>query len=134
MIGLFIKSVWGTWFKKWASLPSCGRSGGVLVMWDGRVVMECEIRVFFSLSIRFWNRDNNEWWLTGVYGPNRPCNRQEWWEELVDLFGLCSPNWCMGGDFNVVRLISEKLKGAVTSRSVRDFDSFIRVCGLIDLP
>lgn len=104
-------------------------------MWDERVVVECEVVVgVFSLSIRFRKRDNNEWWLTRVYGPNRSGDRREWWDELVGLFGLCSPYWCVGGDFNVVRQVSEKLNGVSTNRSMRDFDSFIRECELIDLP
>ncbi|GMP92133.1 hypothetical protein CsSME_00042487 [Camellia sinensis var. sinensis] len=49
-----------------------------------------------------------------VYGPNRPNARLGWWGEMAGLFGLCSPNWCVGGDFNVVRRVSEKLNvGAV---------------------
>ncbi|XP_028093340.1 uncharacterized protein LOC114293463 [Camellia sinensis] len=132
---IFIRSVWGTRFRRWAVLPSTGRSGGILIMWDDRVVSKCEVVAgVFSLSINFRNRDNKVWWLTGVYGPIKPGSRQEWWDELAGLFGLCSPNWCVGGDFNVVRLASEKLNGVSTSRSMRDFDSFIRDCELIDLP
>lgn len=71
-----IKSIWGTQFCKWAFLPSCGKSGGILIMWDERIVMECETIIEeFSLSIKFRNLDNSEWWLSGVYGPNRPSAR-----------------------------------------------------------
>ncbi|GMP49924.1 hypothetical protein CsSME_00016737 [Camellia sinensis var. sinensis] len=85
-------------------------------MWDDRIVSECETLLgTFSLSIKFRNRDNSEWWLIG-----------DWWEELGGLFGLCAPNWCVGSEFNVVRLVSEKLNGASSNRSTRDFDSFIR--------
>lgn len=33
-----------------------------------------------------------------------------WWDELVSLYKFCYPNWCVGGNFNVMR----------------DFDTFIR--------
>lgn len=99
-------------------------------MWDERIVTECETIIEeFSLSIKFRNLDNSEWWLSGVYGPNRPSARQE----LAGFFGLCSPNWCVGGDFNVVRRVLEKLNGISTNKSMRDFDSFISDCDLIDL-
>lgn len=34
--------------------------------------------------------------------------REELWTEMTDVYGLCSPAWCTGGDFNVVR--NPKLK------------------------
>ena len=99
----FMQSLWGVRHRRWVCLPASGRSGGGLILWDERVVSECETIVGeFSLSIRFRNLDNSEWWLTGVYGPNRPSRRKDFWEELAGLFGLCSPNWCVGGVFNVV--------------------------------
>ncbi|RVX16478.1 hypothetical protein CK203_006264 [Vitis vinifera] len=44
-----------------------------------------------------------------VYGPNSPLTRKDFWVELLDLFGLTFPSWCVGGDFNVIRRRSEKL-------------------------
>lgn len=47
--------------------------GGNLIIWDKRVVTEYKtILGEFTLSIKFRNYDNSEWWLLGVYGPNRP--------------------------------------------------------------
>ena len=54
--------------------------------------------------------------------------------EFHDLSGLTFPNWCVGGDFNVIRRISEKLGDSRPTTSMRDFDDFIRDCELIDPP
>ncbi|RVW89561.1 putative ribonuclease H protein [Vitis vinifera] len=41
--------------------------------------------------------------------PINPLWRKDFWLELQDLYGLTFPRWCVGGDFNVIRRISEKL-------------------------
>ena len=60
--------------------------------------------------------------------------RKDFWVELLDLFGLTFPLWCVGGDFNVIRSSSEKLGGSSFTSSMRDFDGFIRDCELLDPP
>ena len=54
--------------------------------------------------------------------------------ELLDLFGLTFPLWCVGGDFNVIKSSFEKLGGSCVTSSIRDFDGFIRDCELFDPP
>ena len=54
--------------------------------------------------------------------------------ELLDIYGLSFTFWCVGGDFNVIRRILEKLGGSNLTSSMRDFDGFIRGCELIDPP
>ena len=84
--------------------------GGVLVMWDRKVVEIKEAVGRFSVTCRFKNVvDQFEWAFIGVYGPNFDRDKRLLWEEL---FGLCSwwnVPWCVGGDFNVVRFPSKRL-------------------------
>ena len=54
--------------------------------------------------------------------------------ELLDLFNLTFPFWCVGSDFNVIRGISEKLGGFELTPNMRNFDGFIRESELIDPP
>ncbi|KAJ0100234.1 hypothetical protein Patl1_19749 [Pistacia atlantica] len=61
-----------------------------------------------------------------------PKGRTSFWEGLAGLFGLCSPNWCLGGDYNLVRFISEKSNGGRESSSMRLFNSFVKETELID--
>ena len=49
-----------------------------------------------------------------------------------DLYGLTFPMWCVGGDFNVIRRISEKLGDSRLTFNMRCFDKFIRESGLLD--
>ena len=73
-------------------------------------------------------------WLSTIYGPNSPLIRKDFWVELLDIFGLSFPLWCVGDDFNVIRRSSKKLGGSSFTSSMRDFDGFISDCELIDPP
>ncbi|XP_030936692.1 uncharacterized protein LOC115961945 [Quercus lobata] len=84
-----IRSLWGDQHVDWSYLGSCGASGGVLLMWDTRVVNKVEEAVGqFSVSCKFTSVcDQFVWVFTGVYGPNSSRDRRFLWEEL---FGLSS--------------------------------------------
>ena len=79
-------------------------------------------------------RTKGHFGLSSVYGPNLSYFRKDFWLEFQDLLGLTFSKWCVGGDFNVIRRISERLCGSKVTPSMRDFDDFIRECELIDLP
>ena len=72
-----IRSLWGCQHLNWLYLGSIGASGGVLVMWDRRMVEKIDEAVGrFSISCKFKNVvDHFVWAFTGVYGPNSDCDR-----------------------------------------------------------
>ena len=113
----------------------CGASGGILIIWDSKKLSSEEVVIgYFSVSVKFLLDGCGPLWLSTVYGPNNPLLRKDFWVELLDIFGLSFPLWCVGGDFNVIRRSSEKLGGSSFTSSMRDFDGFISDCELIDPP
>ena len=132
---LFVGSVWRSRFKEWLLLPSFGRSGGILLMWDTRRIKVIDNLIGdFSISICI-EMDNREvWWFSGIYGPPSVSSRAGFWDELVGLWKICGNNWCVGGDFNVVRNIAEKRNSLTNTRSMRIFDGLIRELELWDPP
>lgn len=106
-------SVWGVRFKDWTFLPSIGRSGGILMVWDTRVVRGVEVLLgAYSVPVRFQTvGGGSDWWFSGIYGPCQLKERKNMWEELAGLYGLCGERWCLGGNFNVARFPSEKSRG-----------------------
>ena len=104
-----IRSLWGGQHVDWSYLGSCGAFGGVLVMWDTRVVNKMEEAVGrFSVSCKFTSVSGQFVWVfTSVYGPNLHRDRRFLWEELCGLNSWWSVPWCVGGDFNVVKFPSE---------------------------
>ena len=67
-----IRSLWGGQHVDWSYLGSYGVSGGVLVMWDTRVVNKMDKAVGrFSVFCKFTSvSDQFVWAFSSVYGPN----------------------------------------------------------------
>jgi len=80
-----VKSLWGSQFADWCYLPSSGASGGILLMWDRRLVEKLEAHVGeYVVACNFRNcADNFIWALAGVYGPNLDPFRRSLWNWLV---------------------------------------------------
>ena len=129
----FIASVWRSRFKEWVVLPSVGRSGGIVLMWDVRCVKVKESLIEdYSISILVEDEIKGDWSFSGTYGPTRRRLRRDFWDELSGLKEICQSRWCVGGDFNVVRRVSKKFNSSSTTRSMRQFDSLIRDLELTD--
>jgi exonuclease III len=67
-----VRSLWRCPYVDWLFLGSSGASGGILLLWDKRVVEKLEDAIgYFSVSCKFKNvEDQKVWMFTGVYGPN----------------------------------------------------------------
>ena len=85
-----VRIIWGCPYVDWLYLGLEGAFGGIVLMWDRRVVEKVEEAVgHFSVSCKFKNvGDQFEWAFTSVYGPNLNRRRRKMWEELTGLI-----NW-----------------------------------------
>ncbi|XP_022852922.1 uncharacterized protein LOC111374488 [Olea europaea var. sylvestris] len=117
-------------------LGSSGVSGGVLVMWDTRVLEMKEASIWvFSISISFKNcEDGFRWMFTGVYGLSSDDSRVGLWNELAGMRAWWNLPTCIGGNFNVIRFPSERSSGGRLTRAMEEFSDFIRENLLVDLP
>ena len=114
----FVGSVWTVRNKEWAALPAYGASGGILIIWDSKKLRSEEVVIgSFSISVKFALDGCEPLWLTVVYGPNSSSLRKDFWVELLDIFGISFPLWCISGDFNVIRRSSKKMGGSSLSSS-----------------
>jgi hypothetical protein len=93
----------------WCYMGASGASGGILIMWDMRVVEKVdECMGMYTLAVSLRNvEDNFLWAFRGVYGPNDDGERRVLWNEMAGLMSWWDSPWCFGGDFNVVRFPSE---------------------------
>ena len=70
-------------------LPTIGRAGGILVIWDVRSVRVVDsLIVDFTVSVQIED-ENDKWWFTGVYGPSSYNGRGLFWDELAGLGTIC---------------------------------------------
>ena len=86
-------------FLNWASVDARGAVGGLLLLWDNRVLENLEVeRGGYSISIRFRNCvDGFTWTFSGVYGPVISSEKEDFWEELSAIRGLWEDPWCLRG-------------------------------------
>ena len=114
-------------------LSAIGWSGGILVIWDVRSLKIKETLIGdFSVSVLVEEDSRGDWWFSGVYGPTKRKFRNDFWDELSGLKELCNERWCVGGDFNVVRKVSEKFNSNTNTRSMKEFDYLIGELELVD--
>lgn len=99
-----IHSLWGCAFVGWVYLASLGALGGVLLMWDNKVVALVEESIgHFIVACSFKNiEDGWKWAFAGVYGPNLERDRHLLLEKLVGLYYFWELPWCMCRDFNII--------------------------------
>jgi exonuclease III len=131
-----VQSLWGCNQVDWCALGSQGASGGILLMWDRRVVEKVEDWVgCFSVACSFRSvSDDFRWAFAGVYGPNIDSDRLLLWDELSNLMDRWEVPWCIGGDFNAIRFPSERLGNSRFVPAMEDFSRFIFDRGLVDIP
>jgi hypothetical protein len=111
-------------------------SGGILLMWDRRVVEKIEVcGGEYVVACSFRNvEDDSTWAFEGVYGPNIDTRRRSLWDELTGLLSWWDLPWCIGGDFNVTHFPCERSGVAHLSLAMTKFSDFISEQGLMDLP
>ena len=54
--------------------------------------------------------------------------------ELSGLYGPCNENWCVRGDFNVVRWLNKKSFDVCSTRSMLHFNNLIEEMNLVAIP
>ncbi|RVW24959.1 putative ribonuclease H protein [Vitis vinifera] len=123
-------------FLDWRALDAEGAAGGILICWDKRSldILDWE-EGHFTLSCRFRNVDNGVVWVfTGVYGPFTKVERDGLWEEFGAIRGLWEDPWCLGEDFNITLLQSERSSQRRINSTMRRFAEVVDELGLVDLP
>ncbi|OVA11388.1 hypothetical protein BVC80_8579g14 [Macleaya cordata] len=101
----FIKTIWGGNNFGWRWIPSIGRSGGLILIWDEDILnLEDEQIGNHSISVQFGNIDDNfKWGLTNAYAPNESTGRKNFWKELDNVRNWWAGAWVVTGDFNSIR-------------------------------
>ncbi|KAK9988965.1 hypothetical protein SO802_029204 [Lithocarpus litseifolius] len=131
-----VRSLWGCPYVDWPVLEADGTAGGILLMWDKRVLSKMEVMVgTFSVSVK-WQEvgDGFIWACFGVYGPNDNDVRGHMWDELAGTHQVWRTPWCCFGDFNIVRFPSERRGETRLTLAMEKFSEFVVDMNLVDLP
>ncbi|GKU89877.1 hypothetical protein SLEP1_g3954 [Rubroshorea leprosula] len=130
------RALWGTDDFEFAAMPSVGRSGGLICVWDNNIL---QLNRIFSGEhylglFGFWGTNRTPVHLINVYGPCNLVGRRQLWTELKTLITSMKGNWCVMGDFNTTKNSQERIGRTRVSRSMWDFANFIHESGLVDIP
>ena len=82
-----VYSLWGCPYVDWAILEANRTVGGILIIWDKKVLDKVEVMVgTFSISVK-WQGVEDGFILAclRVYGPNENNERGHMWDELVGI-------------------------------------------------
>lgn len=72
--------------------------------------------------------------IGNIYASNEDLNRRRLWDILSNLKTIFSSPWCLGGDFNEVKNISERKGYIRRDRGIYEFGNFISNLELVDIP
>ncbi|KAF5471907.1 hypothetical protein F2P56_008670 [Juglans regia] len=131
-----VRTLWSSNCVDWVYLASSGASGGIVVMWDRRMVEKVEDYIGrYMVACSFKSvLDGFMRAFAGVYGPNVDVDRRLLWDEIAGVHGWWELPWCIGGDFNVVRFQSESFGNRRLRPASLEFSKCIFDLNLIDLP
>ncbi|KAL4589627.1 hypothetical protein LXL04_002535 [Taraxacum kok-saghyz] len=116
-------------------MPSSGRSGGLLNLWDSTIYnVEDVIKAkHFLITIGTWANIPGHTIIANVYGPHSPQEKKTLWEELIQIKSQKAGTWIILGDFNTVRTREERYNSQFYSSTAFWFNRFIDRSGLIDI-
>ncbi|XP_028076150.1 uncharacterized protein LOC114278324 [Camellia sinensis] len=117
------------------AVDSDGTAGGLLCIWDPnflQLVDCCSSRRFILLSGTLLNTFDCT--ILNMYAPNEVSSRCKFWESLLKLKSEVPKLWCLGGDLNEIRNISERVGCHRRDKRMLDLNSCIESCELNDLP
>ncbi|KAG6737957.1 hypothetical protein POTOM_059489 [Populus tomentosa] len=116
------------------AVPSLGRSGGILCIWNpvSFCVSNCSVAMNgHILHVEgVFSRFNMECLVSFVYAPNDVSLKKE----LANFKTSVSKPWCLAGDFNETLSPSNRKGGSRISAAMISFKNCIDCCELVELP
>ncbi|XP_028053768.1 uncharacterized protein LOC114258112 [Camellia sinensis] len=130
-----VQTIWAGEKMEFMSVDSVGSAGGLLCIWNPVVFQlknYCCNRNFILLAGSIFSSFNCV--IVNVYGPNDPVGRKRVWDILMNLKSHFLEPWCLGGDFNVIKSISERKGCSRRDKGMREFNELIEQLEVFDLP
>ncbi|XP_028085071.1 uncharacterized protein LOC114286171 [Camellia sinensis] len=121
----FVRLIWPGEKMEFMAVYSDGVVGGLLCIWNPDVfqMLDCySNKNFIILSVL-----EEEWCGDSI-------RRRMVWDSLIRLNQVYDKPWCLGGDFNEIKCLSEKKGCSRRDRSVREFNELIDNLEVCDLP
>nr|GFC25890.1 RNA-directed DNA polymerase, eukaryota, reverse transcriptase zinc-binding domain protein [Tanacetum cinerariifolium] len=116
-----VKSCWGNFAFEFVHSDSVGNSGGILCTWDPNCLRKRSSNVtdYFVIVRGVWLKNNIDILLVVVYAPHDRREKRMLWDYLSMVVNNWEGEVIMMGDFNEVRLQSDRLVRFFTLETLR---------------
>ena len=121
--------------RNFAQKPADGTKGGILILWDDRVIQFLNVTTgTFSLSgdVAVCGSDIS-FKLTVVYGPTRGNLKDAFFAELAALKPMAGTKWLVNGDFNQIYKANDKNRGNANRSRIVRFRNALNSCELKEI-
>ncbi|XP_028104052.1 uncharacterized protein LOC114303104 [Camellia sinensis] len=116
-------------------VDSEGSAGGLPCNWRPQVFVLkdcCSSKHFILLSGTL--AQDFDCVIVNIYAPNEVLKRKKLWDSLVCLQPHFPNPWCVGADFNEIRLLSGRKGCSRRERGMKEFNEVVEQLELSDLP
>ncbi|XWS07604.1 hypothetical protein CRYUN_Cryun41cG0003500 [Craigia yunnanensis] len=105
-------------------------------MWDKSIFkMEQSFNIDYCLVVEgVWVIHNFWSVMCNIYAPNVAGERKNLWEAIMVVRKNIQGNWCLTGDFNTVRVVSERKGCRNEGNRSAEFNDFISVSEFFYFP
>jgi mannosylglycoprotein endo-beta-mannosidase len=123
-------------FDKFEYVPSCGASGGLLVIWCSALFTGTTIhKEWFALTISLSStKSHHTFHLTNIYGPCSGEGRTDFVYWLENLNVQPDTLWLLLGDLNFIRSTENRNRGGGNIDYMMKFNEIISNQALVELP
>lgn len=129
-----VKHCLGNKFEEFFYLPAIGTRGGILLACDATVVaLSHPHYTSNTLSALVKPCEGQEWWITGVYGPQLDAEKIEFMQEIVDVRELQAGPWMIVGNFNLLVNQEDKSNTSINRRMMARFWAKLNLLELKEL-
>ncbi|XP_071733556.1 uncharacterized protein [Rutidosis leptorrhynchoides] len=128
--------LWGSSDFGYIQREAVGYSGGMLLIWDTKSfgassTMCCD----YFLAVRGnWVGSGKESIIVNIYGPHDDASKKIMWRSLDSILLGIESVWVLCGDFNEVRIESDRKNCEFNRRRASKFNDLINRNKLIEIP
>ncbi|GKD86117.1 RNA-directed DNA polymerase, eukaryota, partial [Tanacetum coccineum] len=133
---VLVKLLWGNSTFDYAFSSSVGYSRGVVCVWDKSMFIKANVSVvdYFVLVEGAWKCSISKTLMIEIYAPQALSEKRMLWGYLHDVISRWSGEVIVMGDFNEVRMDSERYGSIFHKPGADAFNHFITSSGLNDIP
>lgn len=110
-------------------------NGRIVIAWQPSsfivdVMYSSAQMIHYRISV---NNDKKSFLFSFIYGFNEPQNKESLWTDLMAIANKTSEPWCIGGDFNSILNLDERVGSPVKDSEIVPMRSCMSYCKLEDV-